>query len=348
MGRGELPVDWGMAEALAFGSLLWDGIPVRLSGEDSRRGTFNHRHAVLFDAATGEEYTPLGHVHPGQAPFAIHDTVLSEAAVLGFEYGWSRDTPEALACWEAQFGDFANGAQVIIDQFISAAEDKWGLLSGVVLLLPHGYEGQGPEHSSARLERFLQLAAEDNIQVCQPSTAAHYFHLLRRQALRAWRKPLVVMTPKGMLRSKVAASPLDAFSAVRFQAVSGDTEAGDVHRLLLCSGKLVHDLRQRREDLGNSPRTAIVSLEQIYPFPAAELAQALLTHPEAAEIVWVQEEPANMGARAFVRPRLQQLAGDRHVTTVQRSPSASPATGSAKAHKLEHEALMKLAFAHPH
>ncbi len=348
MGRGERPVDWGMAEALALGSLLWEGVPVRLVGEDSRRGTFNQRHAVLFDVEDGREHVPLAHLHPDQAPVAIHDTILSEAAALAFEYGWSRDTPEALVCWEAQFGDFVNGAQVILDQFVSAAEDKWGLLSGLVLLLPHGYEGQGPEHSSARLERFLQLAAEDNMQVTQPSTAAQLFHLLRRQALRRWRKPLVVLTPKGMLRSAAAASSLEDLSKGRFQTIRGDLAPGEAHRVLICSGKLVHELRERREERPDAPSTAIVSLEQLYPFPEEEVAAALEAHSAAVEIVWVQEEPANMGARAYVRPRLQRLAGDRHVTTVQRSASASPATGSLAAHKVEQEALLELAFAHPH
>ena len=343
MGRGEQDVDWGMAEALAIGTLLREGTQVRITGQDTRRGTFNQRHAVLVDGRTEEEYVPLAHLADDQAPFALHDSILSEAAVLGFEYGYSRDTPEALVCWEAQFGDFANGAQVIIDQFIASGEDKWGLLSGLVLLLPHGYEGQGPEHSSARLERFLQLAAEDNIQVCQATTAAQYFHLLRRQALRRWRKPLVSLTPKSLLRAPAAASPLRDLAEGRFAPVIGEDRAEGAKRLLLASGKIVHDLRAGREARG-ALQIAIVSLEQLYPFPEKEVAEALGAHPDAEEIVWVQDEPANMGALAFVRPRLGQLTGGRPVTTIHRSPSASPATGSFAAHRLEHEALLNLAL----
>ena len=346
MARGKRPVDWGMAEALAFGSLLLEGVPVRFSGQDSRRGTFNQRHAVLFDTVSGAEHCPLRHLAPGQARFEVYDSPLSEAAPLGFEYGFSRDSPETLVLWEAQFGDFGNGAQVIIDQFLVAGEDKWGLLSGLVLLLPHGYEGQGPEHSSARLERFLDLAAEDNIQVCQPSTAAQYFHLLVRQARRRWRKPLVVLTPKGLLRAPSACSAVGEIAAGRFRAVLPDDEEGqDADRVLLCSGKIAHDLRAERIRRGAS-RTAIVRLEQFYPFPESDLRQALERHAVASEIVWVQEEPGNMGGLDFVRPRLERLCGqERHVMTVKRSDSASPATGSSKAHALEHEALMALAFA---
>ncbi len=343
MGRGEQDVDWALAEALAFGSLLLAGTPVRLTGEDTRRGTFNQRHAVLVDHETEEEYVPLAHLDERQAPLAVHDTPLSEAAVLGYEYGYSRDAPDTLVCWEAQFGDFANGAQVILDQFIASGEDKWRLLSGLVLLLPHGYEGQGPEHSSARLERFLQLAGEDNIQVCQPTTAAQYFHLLRRQALRRWRKPLVVLTPKSLLRAKSAASPLQELAAGRFLPVLGDDRAEEVKRVLVATGKIVHELRAARQQRGRR-RLAIVSLEQLYPFPEAEMAQALRAHPDAPEVVWVQEEPANMGALAFVRPHLERLTGGRRITSVRRSASASPATGSAAAHRLEQDALYNLAF----
>src|SRR5271167_2556117 len=234
MAQGKRPIDYGMAEALAFGSLLKQRVPVRLSGQDSRRGTFNQRHAALIDIETEEEYVPLQHLGLGEAWFEAINSTLSEASVLGFEYGFSRDFPEALVLWEAQFGDFANGAQIIIDQFISAGEDKWNLLSGVVLLLPHGYEGQGPEHSSARIERFLQLAARDNMQICQPTTAAQYFHLLRRQALRAWRKPLVVFTPKSMLRNPAASSSLADLGTARFQAVIPDRGDGSAERVLLC------------------------------------------------------------------------------------------------------------------
>jgi 2-oxoglutarate dehydrogenase E1 component len=343
MGRGDRRVDWGMAEALAFGSLLREGVRVRLTGQDTRRGTFNHRHSVLIDTESAEEYCPLQHVHPEQAPFAVHDSVLSEASVVGFEYGFSRDYPDALVCWEAQFGDFANNAQVIFDQFVSAGEDKWRLLSGLVLLLPHGYEGQGPEHSSARLERFLQLAAEDNIQVCQPSCACQYFHLLRRQALRTWRKPLVVMTPKGLLRSPKASSSLERLASGRFRPVLTDESAAGAERVLVCSGKIAHELMDERSKRDEESRIAVVRLEQLYPFPDLELRDALAPHPEA-EVVWVQEEPGNMGALSFMRRRLEAMIGERYVKTVKRSDSASPATGSVKAHKLEQDALMNLAF----
>jgi len=347
MGRGEKDVDWGMAEALALGTLLRDGIRVRLTGEDTRRGTFSHRHAVLVDVGTEKEYVPLSQVGP--AAFSLHDSTLSEAAVLGFEYGYSRDTPDALVCWEAQFGDFANGAQVIIDQFLAAGEDKWGLLSGLVMLLPHGYEGQGPEHSSARLERYLQLSAEDNLQVCQPTTAAQYFHLLRRQALQKWRKPLIVMTPKGLLRAPAAGSPLSALAEGRFEPVIGEEPgraAAAIRRVIVATGKIVHELRAERAARG-AGFAALISLEQLYPFPENEVAAALAAHADADEIVWVQEEPANMGAETFVRPRLEPLTGGRHVTAVHRSQSASPATGSAAAHRLEQQALISLALREP-
>jgi 2-oxoglutarate dehydrogenase E1 component len=346
MAQGKRPIDYGMAEALAFGTLLKERVPVRLSGQDSRRGTFNQRHAALIDIETEEEYVPLQHVGHGEAWFEAINSTLSEASVLGFEYGFSRDFPEALVLWEAQFGDFANGAQIVIDQFISAGEDKWNLLSGVVLLLPHGYEGQGPEHSSARLERFLQLAARDNIQICQPSTAAQYFHLLRRQALRAWRKPLVVFTPKSMLRNPVASSSLAHLTAPRFQNVIPDAGDGSAKRVLLCTGKIGHELaaeRKRRKDTS----TAIIFLEQLYPFPEAELAAEMDRHANARDFVWVQEEPANMGALAFLLPRLERLARGRGVLSIKRSASASPATGSHKAHEMEQHTLLTLAFGGP-
>jgi 2-oxoglutarate dehydrogenase E1 component len=346
MAQGKRPIDYGMAEALAFGTLLKQRVPVRLSGQDSRRGTFNQRHAALIDIETEEEYVPLQHVGHGEAWFEAINSTLSEASVLGFEYGFSRDFPEALVLWEAQFGDFANGAQIVIDQFISAGEDKWNLLSGVVLLLPHGYEGQGPEHSSARLERFLQLAARDNIQICQPSTAAQYFHLLRRQALRAWRKPLVVFTPKSMLRNPVASSSLADLTAPRFQNVIPDAGDGSAKRVLLCTGKIGHELaaeRKRRKDTS----TAIIFLEQLYPFPEAELAAEMDRHANARDFVWVQEEPANMGALAFLLPRLERLARGRGVLSIKRSASASPATGSHKAHEMEQHTLLTLAFGGP-
>ena len=343
MGRGSRPVDYGMAEALAFGTLLLEGTPVRLTGQDTRRGTFNQRHAALIDTQNEAEYVPLEHLAANQARCEIFNSSLSEAGVLGFEYGYSRDYPEALVAWEAQFGDFANGAQVIIDQFISAAEDKWDLPSGVVLLLPHGYEGQGPEHSSARLERFLQLAAEDNLQICQPSTAAQYFHLLRRQALRRWRKPLVVFTPKSMLRRPESASSLAEFADDRFLNVVPEREIQDVRRILLCTGKIGHELRAERKRRGDT-ETAVVFLDQLYPFPEAELSAEFARHTQAREIVWVQEEPANMGALFYVVPRIRELAGDLPVRSIKRSASASPATGSAKAHDLEQKTLLTLAF----
>jgi 2-oxoglutarate dehydrogenase E1 component len=344
MGAGKRPVDFGMAEALAFASILEDGYRIRLCGQDSKRGTFAHRHAVLIDTETAEEYLPLGHLKPNQGHFEVYDSMLSEAAVLGFEYGFSRDYPDALTLWEAQFGDFANGAQVIIDQFITAAEDKWELLSGLVMLLPHGYEGQGPEHSSARVERFLQLAARDNIQVAQPSTAAQYFHLLRRQILRKWRKPLVVFTPKSMLRNPGSASQLEEFEEPRFLQVRGDLAAKNVDRVLVCTGKIGHELRKER-DARQRTGIAIISLEQLYPFPEDELRAELRRHSEAAEILWVQEEPANMGALSFVYPRLQRLSNGRPVRSVKRSATGTPATGSAKAHQVEQQTLLTLAFA---
>jgi 2-oxoglutarate dehydrogenase E1 component len=343
MGTGKRPVDYGMAEALAFASLVKAGIPVRLSGQDSRRGTFNQRHSVLIDVENENEYVPLENIAAGQARCGIHNSTLSEPGVLGFEYGYSRDYPEALVLWEAQFGDFVNVAQAIIDQFISAGEAKWSLLSGLVLLLPHGYEGQGPEHSSARIERFLQLAAKHNIQITQPSNAAQYFHLLRRQALRHWRKPLVVFTPKSMLRHPDASSSIADFTHKNFQNVLPDTEVGEADRILVCTGKIGHELeaeRKKRKD--NS--TAIVFLEQLYPFPEKELADEFARHGENGDIVWVQEEPANMGALFNMLPRLQRIAGNRHVLSVKRSSSASPATGSAKAHEVEQKTLLTLAF----
>ena len=344
MGAGKRAVDYGMAEALAFASLLKQGTPVRMSGQDTQRGTFNQRHAVLVDVENESRYIPLCHVSPEQARFEIYNSTLSEAGPLGFEYGYSRDYPETLVLWEAQFGDFANGAQIVIDQFISSGEDKWGLLSGLVMLLPHGHEGQGPEHSSARIERYLQLAARDNFQICQPSTAGQYFHLLRRQALRHWRKPLVVFTPKSMLRHPDASSPVSELSKPQFLPVIPDTEVQNAERLILCTGKIGHELRVERKRRKDSA-AAIVFLEQLYPFPEAELAAELERHKSAQDILWVQEEPANMGALWYVLPRLGRLAGTgRHVLSVKRSGSASPATGSGKAHEMEQKTLLTLAF----
>jgi 2-oxoglutarate dehydrogenase E1 component len=343
MGAGKKPLDYGMAEALAFASLVKQGIPVRLSGQDSRRATFNQRHSVLLDIQDETEYVPLRNISPGQAPCDIINSTLSEAGVMGFEYGYSRDYPEALVLWEAQFGDFANVAQAVIDQFVCAGEDKWNLLSGLVLLLPHGYEGQGPEHSSARVERFLQLAARDNIQICQPSNAGQYFHLLRRQALRKWRKPLIVFTPKSMLRHPDALSPLEDLTHQKFLPVIPDLEAQDAKRILICTGKIGHELRTERQKR-NDMSTAIVFLEQMYPFPEEELTEELKRHATARDIVWVQEEPSNMGGLSYMLPRLKRLESERPVHSVKRSGSASPATGSAKAHEVEQKTLLTLAF----
>ncbi len=343
MGAGKRPVDYGMAEALAFASLVKAGIPVRLSGQDSRRGTFNQRHSVLIDVENENEYVPLENIAPGQARCGIHNSTLSEPGVLGFEYGYSRDYPEALVLWEAQFGDFVNVGQAIIDQFISAGEAKWNLLSGLVLLLPHGYEGQGPEHSSARIERFIQLAAKHNIQIAQPSNAAQYFHLLRRQALRHWRKPLIVFTPKSMLRHPDASSPIADFTRTAFLNVIPDSEIGEASRILVCSGKIGHELRAERKKRKETA-TAIVFVEQLYPFPEKELAEEFARHGESGDIVWVQEEPANMGALFNMLPRLERIAGGRHVLSVKRSSSPSPASGSAKAHEVEQKTLLTLAF----
>ncbi|HSY00611.1 MAG TPA: 2-oxoglutarate dehydrogenase E1 component [Acidobacteriaceae bacterium] len=343
MGRGQQAFDYGMAEAVAFGSLLLNDIPVRLSGQDSQRGTFNQRHSVLIDIENEQRCIPLNHIDVNQAAFSVYNSILSEAGVLGFEYGYSRDYPETLVLWEAQFGDFANGAQIVIDQFIAAAEDKWGLLSGVTMLLPHGYEGQGPEHSSARIERYLQLAAHHNIQICQPSNAAQYFHMLRRQALRKWRKPLVVFTPKSMLRHPDALSPIADLSRPRFLPVIPETEVENAHRLLIATGKIGHELRVERAKRKDTA-TGIIFVDQLYPWPEDELKAAVAAHPNAHEIVWVQEEPSNMGALWFVLPRLKRMFTDRQVLTVKRSAAASPATGSAKAHEMEQRTLIDLAL----
>ncbi len=342
MGYGKRPLDFGMAEALALGSLAVEGVPIRLSGQDSRRGTFNQRHSVLIDVIDEKEYVPLCHLAPGQARVEIYNSELSEAAVMGFEYGFARDYPEALVAWEAQFGDFANGAQIIIDQFIVAGEDKWDLLTGLVLLLPHGHEGQGPEHSSARIERYLQLCARDNMQVCQPSTAAQYFHLLCRQALRKWRKPLICFTPKSMLRHPEALSPIGDLQRPRFLNVIADGTARDAKRVLLCTGKIGQELRMERKKLKMSG-PAIVSLEQLYPFPDTEVQELPGLYKNATEYIWVQEEPANMGALSFVLPRLKRILG-ANVRSIKRAANSTPATGSAKAHELEQKTLITLAL----
>ena len=342
MGYGKRPLDYGMAEALALGSLAMEGTPIRFSGQDTRRGTFNQRHSVLIDIIDEKEYVPLCHLAPGQARVEIYNSELSEAAVMGFEYGFARDYPEALVAWEAQFGDFANGAQIIIDQFVAAGEDKWDLLSGLVLLLPHGHEGQGPEHSSARIERYLQLCARDNMQVCQPSTAGQYFHLLRRQALRKWRKPLICFTPKSMLRHPEALSPISELERPRFQNVILDETARDAKRVLLCTGKIGQELRmERKKQKMKGP--AIVSLEQMYPFPEADIKELFAIYRNATDFIWVQEEPANMGALSFVMPRLKKIIGPK-MRSIKRAANATPATGSAKAHELEQKTLITIAL----
>ena len=343
MARGERPIDWGMAELLAYGSLLWDSANVRISGQDSSRGTFSHRHALVVDADSGTEFMALGHLHEGQGLCRIYDSPISEAGVLGFEFGYSLDYPDALVVWEAQFGDFANGAQVIFDQFITASEDKWNRLSGLTVLLPHGYEGQGPEHSSARAERFLQSAAEDNMQICQPTTPAQMFHLLRRQVVRPYRKPLIVLTPKSLLRLPAAMSTLDDLATGRFRRVLPDTAAAasGVDRVFFCSGKLYFDLVAERERRGDT-RTAIIRLEQLYPWRDDEVKAVVEPFPGARHFAWIQDEPWNMGAREFAIPRLEPLFGP--IRSVTREASASPATGSHKAHVLEHGWLMTAAF----
>ncbi len=343
--EGKRGVDWGCAEALAFGSLLDEEIPIRLVGQDCRRGTFTHRQAVLYDYNDSSPYTPLSKLEKNGSSITIYDSMLSEAAAVGFEYGYTREIPDALVLWEAQFGDFVNGAQIIIDQFISAGEDKWGLLSGLVMLLPHGYEGAGPEHSSARLERFLQLCAEDNMQVCQPSTSAQYFHLLRRQAKRVWKKPLIVITPKGMLRLPAASSSIDKFTAGKFDLVLDELneEFDNATRMILCSGKVIHELRSERAKR-NDTKTAIVAIEQFYPTPEKELKAVLKKYSKIKSLIWVQDEPANMGGLSFIRPILDRVAGGLPIYSVKRSSSASPATGSPKAHLMEQQALMNMSF----
>jgi len=348
MARGEAPLDWSAAEALALATLAVGGAPVRLSGQDSGRGTFSHRHAILHDVEDGRVRIPLQHLAPDQAPVTILNSPLSEAGVLGFEYGYSIAYPDALVMWEAQFGDFANAAQVIIDQFLAGAEDKWRSLSGLVLLLPHGFEGQGPEHSSARLERFLQLAAEDNLQIAVPTTPAQFFHLLRRQVLRSWRKPLVVMTPKSMLRHPRAVSTLDELAGGRFERVLPDglaRPAADVSRVLLCSGKIAWELEEERQRRAR-PDVAILRLEQLYPLADDLLQAALAPYGADAPVVWVQDEPVNMGAWPYLRGRWNgALPGGRPLAAVARAESASPATGSASSHRLEQQRIFEQAFA---
>ncbi|HEU0029308.1 MAG TPA: 2-oxoglutarate dehydrogenase E1 component [Kofleriaceae bacterium] len=347
MGRGERPLDWGMGELLAYGSLLYQGVNVRLTGQDCARGTFSHRHAIVADIKTGREHMLLGNFHADQGAPRIYDSPLSEAGVMGFEFGYSLDYPDALVMWEAQFGDFANGAQVMIDQFITSSEDKWKRLSGLVLLLPHGYEGQGPEHSSARLERFLQSCAEHNIQVAQPTTPAQMFHLLRMQVLRSVRKPLIVMTPKSLLRLPAATSPLDELATGRFHRVMHDdvAEPEKVTRVLMCSGKIYYELveeRARRAD----PTVAIVRIEKLYPWWPHLVAASFAPYTKLEELFWVQDEPCNMGAGTFVTPRLHALIEGKPIRYqfIGRAESASPATGSHKAHVLEQKQILASAF----
>jgi len=350
------PIDWGCAEALALGSLVLEGTPVRFTGQDVGRGTFSHRHAVLYDRETGARWVPLAQLRAGQARFEIVDSMLSEAGCLGFEFGVSLADPRTLVVWEAQFGDFANGAQVIIDQFVVSSESKWQRMSGLVMLLPHGYEGQGPEHSSARLERFLQLCAENNIQVCNLTTPAQYFHALRRQIHRRFRKPLVLMSPKSLLRHKLAVSRLEDFTAGQFAPVLDDpaTAPGEhregesidrarVRRILLCSGKIFYTLLVARDERG-ADGVAIVRVEQLYPFPQEEIDRILAAYPPDAQVFWVQEEPANQGAWLFMSHTLQPVLGDRGLVYVGRRAAASPATGVFKVHLQEEADLVNRAF----
>ncbi|MBS0580568.1 MAG: 2-oxoglutarate dehydrogenase E1 component [Proteobacteria bacterium] len=345
--QGEMPLDWGCAETLAYASLIEEGYGIRLTGQDSGRGTFFHRHAVLHEQQTDATYVPLQHLAPRQPRVQIIDSVLSEEAVMGFEYGYSTTDPATLAIWEGQYGDFANGAQVIIDQFISSGEAKWERFCGLTLMLPHGYEGAGPEHSSARLERFLQLCAENNMQVCVPSTPAQMFHLLRRQMRQAFRKPLVIMSPKSLLRLDLSVSPLEDLSRGSYARVIGEVEAlsaSQVHRVVFCSGKVYFDLlrARRKEQLRD---VALVRIEQLYPFPTEEYQSVLNAYPEVREVVWCQEEPQNQGAWYQIRHRLQELAGARRpVLYAGRAPAAAPATGLGKIHELEQQALVNAAL----
>ncbi|MBV9489586.1 MAG: 2-oxoglutarate dehydrogenase E1 component, partial [Verrucomicrobia bacterium] len=339
------PYDWAFGEALAFGTLLAEGIPIRLSGQDSRRGTFSQRHSVLYDVDTQERYTPLSHIKPGQPRFCVYNSMLSEAAVLGFDYGYSIDYPDMLCMWEAQFGDFANGAQVVIDQFIVSSESKWQRPAGIVLLLPHGYEGQGPEHSSARLERFLQLCAEDNIQVCYPTTPAQYFHVLRRQVKRDFRKPLVLMTPKSLLRHDRAVSRIDDFIDTEFRTVLGPTmpgEAKEVKRVIFCSGKVYYDLLKYQE-ANNRRDAALIRVEQLYPLGVQAIEQAIGPLRDAARWIWCQEEPRNMGAWTYIDPLLHQIL-QQPAIYVGRGAAASPAVGSKAWHDLQQKELVQHAF----
>jgi 2-oxoglutarate dehydrogenase E1 component len=330
----------------AFGTLVADGTRLRFSGQDVRRGTFSHRHAGLYDLNDGHVWIGLQDLAVRPEHVEMYNSPLSEVGVLGFEYGYSLDCPDGLVIWEAQFGDFVNVAQVIIDQFIASAEDKWKRLSGLVMLLPHGMEGQGPEHSSARLERFLAMGADDNIQVVNPTTPANYFHLLRRHAQRRWKKPLVVMTPKSLLRSKDATSPLSELVGGHFQEIIPDTTVSPkaVRRILLCSGKVYYDLAKYRED-SKRDDVAIIRIEQLYPFPAKALEELLSQYSDKASLFWVQEEARNMGAWGFLRTKYGERLLDRYpFRGVCRPEAASPATGSATSHKIEQQTILKQAF----
>jgi 2-oxoglutarate dehydrogenase E1 component len=347
MASDEVPMDWGFAEAMAMGSLVIEGFPVRLSGQDSGRGTFSQRHASMYDTLTGERWTPLSELKSEKnrnARFYVFDSSLSEQGVLGFEYGYAVSMQrDELVAWEAQFGDFSNGAQVIIDQYISASEDKWQERCRLVMLLPHGYEGQGPEHSSARLERYLQLCAENNLQVCYPTTPAQYFHLLRRQVRQDRVRPLIVMTPKSLLRLPAASSKMEELTSGGFQPVIDDVSIADrtaVKRVVVCSGKVYYDLDAGRED-SRDGRVAIVRLEQFYPFPAARLKEVIASYPNAKQVFWTQEEPQNMGGWTFVRPRLEAILPEgTSLRYIGRVPSASPATGSYAIHELEQRQIV--------
>jgi 2-oxoglutarate dehydrogenase E1 component len=344
---GEQPLDWGCAETLAYAALIEDGFSVRISGQDSGRGTFFHRHAVLHDQNSDRCFIPLQHIAERQPRVQVIDSVLSEEAVMGFEYGYSTTEPNALVVWEGQYGDFANGAQVIIDQFISSGEAKWERFCGLALFLPHGYEGAGPEHSSARLERFLQLCAESNMQVCVPSTPAQMFHMLRRQMLQSFRKPLIVMTPKSLLRDPLSVSALEDLTRGSFARVideADDLPPAQVRRVVFCSGKVYFDLLKARRKDGIRD-VALVRIEQLYPFPSEEYEAVLNRYPNTREVVWCQEEPQNQGAWYQIRHRLQELLGGRRqVLYAGRAPAAAPATGIPKIHEAEQRALIDAAL----
>jgi 2-oxoglutarate dehydrogenase E1 component len=337
------PYDWGMGEALAVGTLLLDGTPVRLSGQDCERGTFTHRHAVFNDTETGAKFTPLNHIVEKQAKFCVYNSLLSEAAVLGFDYGYSLDYPDMLCLWEAQFGDFANGAQVVIDQFITSAESKWQRNSSITLLLPHGYEGQGPEHSSARLERFLQSCAENNIQVANLTTPAQFFHALRRQVMRDFKKPLIVMSPKSLLRHPGAVSHLADFTAGSFQEIIDDpTGSKQTDRVILCSGKVYYDLIDYR-DKKQLAHTAILRVEQLYPLHRDRLAEIADAYSRDARLIWCQEEPQNMGAWTFIAPQLEDIFGRKPVYA-GRDAASSPAVGLLALHRQQLATFLDNAF----